>query len=99
MNPKHKIESFSAGCATCKETIEMVRKIAGADHEIQIHEMHQHEIASRAKQHGVRSLPAVVIGSTCSSGQCPAQHPASLPTALRMIPPEIPKQRKPAQNF
>ena len=54
MNRKHKIEIFSAGCATCKETIEMVRKIAGADHEIQIHDMHQHEIASRAKQQGAQ---------------------------------------------
>jgi hypothetical protein len=61
MNPKHKIEIFSAGCATCKETIEMVKKIAGADHDIEIHDMQQHEIASRAKQHGVRSLPAVVM--------------------------------------
>jgi hypothetical protein len=61
MNPKHKIEIFSAGCATCKETIEMARKIARADHDIQIHDMHQHDVASRAKQHGIRSLPAVMI--------------------------------------
>jgi len=77
MNPKHKIEIFSAGCATCKETIEMVRKIAGADHEIQIHDMHQHEIASRVKQHGVRSLPAVVIDGKlagCCAGRGPDEH-------------------------
>ena len=77
MNPKHKIESFSAGCAICKETIEMVRKIAGADHEIQIHDMHQREIASRAKQHGVRSLPAVVIDGKlagCCAGRGPDEH-------------------------
>ena len=35
MAQKHKIEIFSAGCATCKETIDMVRKIAGPDHEVQ----------------------------------------------------------------
>ena len=77
MNPKHKIEIFSAGCATCKETIEMVRKIAGADHEIQIHDMHQHDIASRAKQHGVRSLPAVVVDGKlagCFAGRGPDEH-------------------------
>ena len=49
MAQKHKIEIFSAGCATCKETIDMVRKIAGPDHEVQIHDMHQEGIASRAK--------------------------------------------------
>ena len=77
MTMKHKIEIFSAGCATCKETIEMVRKIAGGDHEIQIHDMHQHEIANRAKQHGVRSLPAVLIDGKlagCCAGRGPDEH-------------------------
>src|SRR5260370_38549397 len=60
MNQKHKIEVFSAGCATCKETIEMVKKLAGPDHEVQVHDMQKHDVASRAK-HGVRSLPAVVV--------------------------------------
>lgn len=74
MNPKHKIEIFSAGCATCKETREMVKKIAGADHEVHIHDMHEQEVASRAKQHGVRSLPAVVIDGKlagCCAGRGP----------------------------
>ncbi len=74
MNPKHKIEIFSAGCATCKEIIEMVKEIAGADHEVHIHDMRQQEVASRAKQHGVRSLPAVVIDGKlagCCAGRGP----------------------------
>jgi hypothetical protein len=77
MAQKHKIEIFSAGCATCKETIEMVRTIAGADHEVQIHDMHQHDIASRAKQHGVRSLPAVMVDGKlagCCAGRGPDEH-------------------------
>jgi hypothetical protein len=28
---KHKIEIFSAGCKTCKDTIEAVRKLTGSD--------------------------------------------------------------------
>jgi hypothetical protein len=77
MAQKHKIEIFSAGCATCKETIDMFRKIAGPDHELQIHDMHQEGIASRAKQHGVRSLPAVVIDGKlagCCAGRGPDEH-------------------------
>ena len=77
MAQKHKIEIFSAGCATCKETIDMVRKIAGPDHEVQIHDMHQEGIAVRAKQHGVRSLPAVVIDGKlagCCAGRGPDEH-------------------------
>ena len=58
---KHKIEIFSAGCKTCKDTIEAVRKLAGPEDEVVVHDMHQHEIASRAAQHDVRSLPAVMI--------------------------------------
>jgi glutaredoxin len=58
---KHKIEIFSAGCHACKEAIEAVKKLAGAEHEVHIHDMHKNEVASRATQHGIRSLPAVVI--------------------------------------
>lgn len=74
---KHKIEIFSAGCATCKETIDAVRKLAGAEHEIHVHDMHLYEIASRAKQHGIRSLPAVVIDGKlagCCAGRGVDEH-------------------------
>ena len=69
---KHKIEIFSAGCNTCKDAIESVRKLAGSEHEVVVHDMHQHEVASRAVQHGVRSLPAVMIDGKlagCCSGR------------------------------
>jgi hypothetical protein len=74
MTQKHRIEIFSAGCATCKETIEMVRKIAGPDREVHIHDMHQEGVASRAKHHSVRSLPAVVVDGKlagCCAGRGP----------------------------
>ena len=58
---KHRIEIFSAGCKTCKDTIERVNKLAGSEHEVLVHDMHQQEIAARASQYGIRSLPAVVI--------------------------------------
>jgi hypothetical protein len=41
MTTKKRIEVFSAGCSTCKETIELVKRIAGASHEVVIHGMHQ----------------------------------------------------------
>ena len=77
MNQKHKVEIFSAGCATCKETIEMVKKVAGSEHEVHIHDMHLHEVATRAKQHGVRSLPAVVVDGKlagCCAGRGPDEN-------------------------
>lgn len=58
---KHKIEIFSAGCRTCKDTIATVKRLAGSEHEVVVHDMHDEETASRAAQHGIRSLPAVMI--------------------------------------
>ena len=55
------IEVFTAGCAICKETMEMVWKVAGRDHEIHVHYMRDEAVASRAKQLGIRSLPAVIV--------------------------------------
>ena len=69
---RHKIEIFSAGCKTCKDTIERVEKLASGQHEIIVHDMHQEEIASRAAQHGIRSIPAVVINGKlagCCAGR------------------------------
>lgn len=74
MNAKKKIEVFSAGCSTCKETIELVKRIAGSSHEVVIRDMHKSEIASKAKQYGVRSVPAVVVDgklASCCAGRGP----------------------------
>jgi len=70
-----RIEVFSAGCSTCKETIEMVKRLAGK-HEVVVHDMHKQEVASRAKAYGVRSVPAVVIDgklASCCAGRGPEE--------------------------
>jgi glutaredoxin len=74
MATKQRIEVFSAGCSTCKETIELVKKIAGSSHEVVIHDMQKSEVASKAKELGIRSLPAVVIDGKlagCCAGRGP----------------------------
>jgi len=71
-NRKHKIEVFSAGCSVCHEAVELVKRIAGSSHEVAVVDMHKHEVSSRAKQSGVRSVPAVVIDgtlATCCAGR------------------------------
>ena len=77
MATRKKIEIFSAGCSTCKETIELVKGIAGSSHEVVIHDMHKPDIASKAKQQDVRSVPAVVIDGKlagCCAGRGPDEH-------------------------
>lgn len=74
MLTKKKIEIFSAGCSTCKETIELVKRLAGSSHEVVIHDMQKSEVAANAKQHGVRSVPAVLIDGKlagCCAGRGP----------------------------
>ena len=74
MTAGKKIEVFSAGCSTCKETIELVKRIAASSHEVVIHDMHQSETAAQAKQYGVRSVPAIVIDgklASCCAGRGP----------------------------
>jgi glutaredoxin len=71
---KHAIEIYSAGCSTCKETVDLVKRIAGSDHDVRVHDMQQSETAVRAKKLGIRSLPAVVVNgklASCCAGRGP----------------------------
>jgi len=61
MATKRKIEIFSAGCAVCDETIELVNEIACPSCEISVLDMRDKTVAERARSLGVRSVPAVAI--------------------------------------
>ena len=74
MAQRRKIEIFTAGCSTCRETVELVKRLAGVDHDIEVHDMRQAHIEARAKQHGIRSLPSVVVDGKlagCCAGRGP----------------------------
>ena len=61
MATKRTVEIFSAGCSACEETITIVKQAACPSCEVTVLDMHNPEIARRAKSLGIRSLPAVVI--------------------------------------
>ena len=72
MAAKRKVEVFSAGCATCQEAIELVRKDACSSCEVIVHDMKDIQVVKRAKELGIRSVPAVVIDgrlADCCSGR------------------------------
>jgi len=74
---RHRIEVFSAGCAVCKDTIEMVRRVACSDHDVQVHDMHHGDAAARANSLRIHSVPAVVINgrlANCCTGRGPNEH-------------------------
>ncbi len=74
MSAKRKIEVFSAGCAVCKDTIDMVNRAACPSCEVSILDMSDPNVASRARSLGVRSVPAVAVDgklADCCAGRGP----------------------------
>ena len=61
MSKKREVEIFSAGCSVCGDAVEMVKKMACSSCDIQVHDMNDFVVAARAKQFGIRSVPAVVV--------------------------------------
>ena len=72
MATKRKVEVFSAGCATCQEAVEIIRQSACPSCDVIVLDMHDSEVAKRAKALGVRSVPAVAIDgklAECCTGR------------------------------
>ena len=74
MPQTRKIEIFSAGCAACEDTIAQVRDRACPSCDIVVLDMKDAGVAARAKDLGIRSVPAVVIDdklADCCAGRGP----------------------------
>jgi glutaredoxin 3 len=72
MSNKRKIEIFSAGCPACKETINLVNRIACASCDVTVLDMKHTAVADRAKTLGVQRVPAILIDgklADCCRGQ------------------------------
>lgn len=71
---KRKIEVFSAGCSCCETVVTEIRKAACPSCEVTVLDMKRHDVAERANQLGVKSVPAVAIDGKlagCCSGRGP----------------------------
>ena len=74
MAAKRMIEIFSAGCPACAETVTLINRIACPSCDVRVLDMHNPEVARRAKSLGIRTVPAVVINGTlvaCCTGSGP----------------------------
>jgi hypothetical protein len=74
MPQRRRVEIFSAGCAVCEETVALVKRVAGRSCDVVIRDMAEPEVASRARQLGVRSVPAVAVDgrlAACCAGRGP----------------------------
>ncbi len=61
MTSKRRVEFFSAGCPVCEEAVSLVNRLACSSCEVTVLEMKNPDVASRAKNLGIGSVPAVVI--------------------------------------
>ena len=71
---RRKVEIFTAGCTCCDDAVEMVRSIACPSCDVSVLDMKQADAARRAKDLGVRSVPAVAVDGTlasCCAGRGP----------------------------
>lgn len=74
MATTRKIEVFSAGCTVCEDTVALINRIACPSCEVEILDMHQPNVVKKAKQYGIRSVPAVVVNgklADCCAGRGP----------------------------
>jgi glutaredoxin 3 len=72
MSNRRQIEIFSAGCAACDDVVVLVNSLACPSCEVIIHDMQDAQVATRARQLGVRSVPAVVVDgklADCCTGR------------------------------
>ncbi len=72
MPKKRRIEIFSAGCPVCRETIQQVNSVACPACEVSVLDMNRTAVEERARQLGVRSVPAIAIDgrlASCCAGR------------------------------
>lgn len=72
MSNKRKVEVFSAGCPCCDEAVQTVKAVACPSCEVEVLDMNQPDVAARARQLGVKSVPAVAIDgrlADCCAGR------------------------------
>lgn len=60
MSERH-IEIFSAGCPACADTIDLVNDTICGSCSVEVLDMSDAEVAGRARNLGIRSVPAVVV--------------------------------------
>jgi glutaredoxin len=58
---KRTVEVFTAGCPVCDQAVETVRGLVCESCDLQVHDMRTQPAQTKARQYGVRRVPAVVV--------------------------------------
>ncbi len=67
MTTKRIVEIFSAGCPACNDAIELVERIACASCDVRVLDMNDSNVSARARELGIRTVPAVVVDGELAS--------------------------------
>ncbi len=76
MAKRRVVEVFSAGCAVCEEAVSLVQRLACSSCDVRVLDMTDASIASRARELGIRTVPAVVVDgelASCCEGTGPTE--------------------------
>ncbi len=68
------IEVFSAGCPLCRDTVELVNQLSCSSCDVTVIDMQDIKGATRAREVGVKFVPAVAINgklASCCAGHGP----------------------------
>jgi glutaredoxin 3 len=74
MAERRYVEIYSAGCGVCEETVALVKRLACDSCDVVVRDTTEPEVASKAQQLGVRSVPAVAVDgrlAECCAGRGP----------------------------
>lgn len=76
MTTQRTVEIFSAGCPACEDTLQLVNAVACPSCSVTVLDMHEPAVAKRAREMGIRSVPAVVVDgrlADCCSDRAPRE--------------------------
>lgn len=63
---KRTVEVFTAGCSVCDEALEAVRGAICESCDLQVHDMQTKAAQAKARQYGIKRVPAVVVNGRLS---------------------------------
>ncbi len=61
MPDRRTVDVFTAGCGICEDAVELVKRIACDSCEVTVLDTRDKAVLRRARELGIRSLPAVVV--------------------------------------
>ena len=70
------VEIYSAGCGVCEDAVLLVQRLACSSCDVRVLDMNDASIANRARELGIKAVPAVVVDgvlASCCTGAGPTE--------------------------